>query len=128
MSLSAKAECRWLSRLCGRDRPPLAALGKILRRRGVLSETNSSSYLHTVAGRRQSEPDPETVGGILADEMGLGKTLTMLASIVDSITDACVFAAAPPGLRAERRVKCTLVVVPSVRMYACINISPVLTC
>ena len=84
--------------------------------------------MHTVVGTRHSEPDPDTVGGILADEMGLGKTLTMLASIIDSITHACEFAAAPPGRRGERRVKCTLVVVPSVRRYTCINVSPVLTC
>jgi len=72
------------------------------------------SYMHTIIGTVQSQPDPETVGGILADEMGLGKTLTMLTAIIDSLTDGVQFSRENCE-RARIKAKGTLVIVPSVR-------------
>lgn len=53
-------------------------------------------------------------GGIIADEMGLGKTLTMLATIVQSLTEARCYTQShgSSSRMGQARLSSTLIILP----------------
>lgn len=81
-----------------------------------------SSYQHQILGslRKLIAPE-ESRSGLLGDVMGLGKSLTMLSAVVMSLEDARLYAKQQSILKDDicignvRRLKATLVIVPSAR-------------
>lgn len=79
-------------------------------------------YIHKVSKTLSTEPPPEKGGGVLADEMGMGKTLTMIALIVQTLSEAHQAAAETRDSgqytgSASHFAHSTLVVVPSERRF-----------
>lgn len=75
-------------------------------------------YKHKVSKTLTTEAPPEKGGGILADEMGMGKTLTMIALIIQLLSEAHQLAAETRSSgqytgAASHFAHSTLVIVPS---------------